>query len=279
MGVRFITSRDNPVLKTIRLASAQSRRVPEELVVAEGVRLVEEAMRNLCPVEALLVSESFGANARERTLLDSCASAGVRIYRAGDRLYQGVSGVVAPQGAVALVRIPVLGLAAVMRSTKPFFLCACEIQDPGNLGSLIRTAAAAGCSFVCATPGTVSARNPKTIRASAGAFFRIAVVERVPPPELLERSAESGVGLYRASASEGEDITRLRFPEATGILLGNEGQGFGNQDWSNLPAIRIPMASGVESLNVAAAGAVIAFEVRRHRVQADRHPVVEEHEP
>ncbi len=272
MNVRLITSKTNPVLKAIRNAAAPARHAPEELVVAEGVRVIEEAARNGCEVRTLLVSETFGATARESALLDSCAAAGARLYRAADKLYRTVSGVVAPQGAVALVRVPVAGLGAALRDPDPLFVCGCEIQDPGNLGSLIRTAAAAGCSFFCTTPGTVSARNPKTIRASAGAFFRIPVVERVAPGELVEGCAARGINLYRTSASEGEDFIRIRFGPATGILLGNEGQGFGRRDWSGIPAIRIPMASGVESLNVAAAGAVIVFEACRQRGGRARRP-------
>jgi TrmH family RNA methyltransferase len=154
----------------------------------------------------------------------------------------------------------------------PFFVCACEIQDPGNLGSLIRTAAAAGCSMLCSTKGTVSARNPKAVRASAGTFFRLAVVEGLAPADLLRSCKEAGVELYRTSALEGADFQELSYTGPIGILLGNEGQGFQRGDWAGVPALSIPMAHGVESLNVAAAGAIIMFEAARQRRASATRP-------
>jgi RNA methyltransferase, TrmH family len=265
MDFRLITSRDNQVLKTFRAAAAESRRMPEELVVAEGVRVIEEALRAASEIRVLLVSEGFGKTDRERALLAGCSGRDARIYRVAGSIFKTVTGVVAPQGAAALVRVPKAKIADALNTDAPFVVCACGIQDPGNLGSLIRTAAAAGCASICTTRGTVSARNPKTIRASAGTFFRLQVVEHVPVGDFLAACAARGVKLFRTSAGEGRDFSELFYSGRIAILLGNEGQGLRAEDWAGIPAVRIPMAPGVESLNVSAAGAIILFEAARQR--------------
>jgi TrmH family RNA methyltransferase len=269
MTKRFLTSRDNPVLKKFRLVLEQARRAPPDLVVAEGVRVLEEAAAAGLSLDAVLVGEGFGGTAREKALLDNWAASGVRTYEAADRLIRSFSAVVTPQGALALVRIPVRRLRDLDLSGSPLVVGACGIQDPGNLGSLIRTALAAGATCLCTTPGTVSARNPKTVRSSAGAFFRLPVIEGVAPDELLDYCRAAGVQLYRSSASEGIPFTRVDFGRPAGILLGNEAKGLA-PPWSGLPVFRIPMARGVESLNVAAAGAVVLFEASRQRSAPER---------
>ncbi len=274
MNLRLLTSRENPVLKSFRSAAAQTRSAPEEVVVAEGVRVIEEAVRSGNDITTLLVTERFGESDRERDLLEACERARARMYRVADRLFKTVTGVVTPQGAIALVRVPAALLPEALRRPDPLFLCCCGIQDPGNLGSLIRSSAAAGCAMLCTTAGTVSARNPKTIRSSAGAFFRIPIVEGLEPDEVLDRCAAERISLYRTCASDGKDFAEIPLTGAAGILLGNEAQGFHAGVWSRLPALRIPMAAGIESLNVAAAGAIIVFEAaRQRRAAANVRPV------
>ena len=117
-------------------------------------------------------------------------ASGATVYRASAPVYQYITGVVSPQGALALVAVPHCILGDVALPRESIIACASGVQDPGNLGSLIRTSAAAGCAFVCTTPGTVSARNPKAVRASAGTFFRIPVVEQVEPAAVIAYAQE-----------------------------------------------------------------------------------------
>jgi TrmH family RNA methyltransferase len=148
----------------------------------------------------------------------------------------------------------------------PLILCAAGVQDPGNIGALVRSAAAAGADMVCTTSGTVSARNPKAVRASAGAIFRLPVVEHLPPPELRRYCEQRQIRMYRAEAEAAVDYRRVDLRESAALVLGNEARGAADPEWADAPAIRIPMAKGVESLNVAAAGAVLLFEAARQRL-------------
>jgi TrmH family RNA methyltransferase len=265
MGIVRLTSKDNPLLKTIRLVASQARRAPADLVLVEGLRSLEEAAGAGCPIETVLLSDSFGADIRENQLLEGWASAGVRLYRAADSVISGLSDVRAPQGAIALVRVPKLRLKDVPLPHNPLILCACAVQDPGNLGTLIRTAAGAAAAMVCTTPGTASARNPKAVRASAGACFRIPVVEGVPPREFLSYCREHEVRIWRTDAHAGVACFEADLRSPSAILLGNEAQGISQPEWEPAPSIHIPMAPGVESLNVGAAGAILLFEAYRQR--------------
>jgi TrmH family RNA methyltransferase len=178
---------------------------------------------------------------------------------------RSLSEVVEPQGVIGLVTVPCLKLADIEIRREALILCLCGLQDPGNLGTLIRTAVAAGVSMVCTTPATVSARNPKAVRSSAGAFFRAKVVERVTPEDILAFCRIHGLTVYRTDAGRGIEYHRADLARPLALLLGNESHGFRDEDWQRMPALRIPLVGGVESLNVGTAGAVILFEALRQR--------------
>ncbi len=267
MTISQLTSRNNSLLKTLRLISSGSRRAPKDLAVSEGIRVLEELNKSHCTVEAVVISERFGNSCKEEDLLNVWLSKSVPVYRVSDTLFMSVSDVKTPQGAVALVRFPELVLDKIPAQQNALVLFACGIQDPGNLGTLIRTAVAAGATSVCATRGTVSARNPKTIRASAGAIFRIPVIERVDITAFINYCRLHSIKAYRTDVSEGLAYTRADLASPCAIVLGNEGSGIGQEQFAELPAIHIPMSEGVESLNVAMAGGIFLYEAWRQRSQ------------
>jgi RNA methyltransferase, TrmH family len=265
MSVSELSSRDNSLLKTIRLVSGGSKRAPENLVLAEGIRVLEEVNRAGSPIESALFSDGFGAAEREDRILKEWRRKGVRLFRTSEKLFQTVSSVQAPQGALALVKIPRLSLDRASFSRDPLVVCACGIQDPGNLGTLIRTAAAAGATMICTMKGTVSARNPKSIRASAGSFFHLTPFEDVDAVGFLEYCRRTSIQLYRTDAADGINYVEANLRSGCAIVLGNEGSGVGEREYQGARSIRVPMKRGIESLNVAVAGGIILFEAFRQR--------------
>jgi TrmH family RNA methyltransferase len=265
MAIVRLTSKDNPLIKTIRHVASQARNAPPGLILVEGLRSLEEAAAAGCAMEAVVMSDSFGTVFREKQLLEDWTSAGASLYRAADSLLSSLSDVRTPQGAIALVHVPELRLRDVPLSRDPLLLCACAVQDPGNLGTLIRAAAAAGAAMVCTIPGTVSARNPKAVRASAGTCFRVPVIEHLAAREFLSFCREHEIGMWRTDPHAGIPYFEANLRSPTAILLGNEAQGISQPGWETLPSIHIPMAPGVESLNVGAAGAILLFEAYRQR--------------
>jgi TrmH family RNA methyltransferase len=265
--VSQLTSKENPLLKTFRLVASGGRRAPKQLVIAEGVRILEEVEKADCDVEAVVVSEDFGSFQREKDLLDQWHARKIHVCKTSGRLFQSVSSVQTPQGAIALVLVPESDLLSISPEPNPLILYAGGIQDPGNLGTLIRTAASAGAHLVCTSKGTVSARNPKAIRSSAGAFFHLPVVEHVEAFEFRHFCEHHSIRLYRTHPREGVNYTKADLKSSCAVLLGNEGAGMNEKEFSGSLTIRIPMAEGMESLNVAAAGAVILFEASRQRLE------------
>ena len=270
MPIRSLTSKTNPIIRTIRLVADQSRRAPQDLVLAEGTRALAEALDAKLEIEAVLLSEQFDMSVRNQVLLEEILRSSMSVYRAPDAVFRHLSAVQAPQGILALVRIPVIPLEEVILPDRPLILCACAIQDPGNLGTLIRTADAAGASLVCSLSGTVSARNPKTVRASAGALFRLPVVEQIAAPDFLDYCARRSISLLSSSARGATTYFETDLARPCALLLGNEGSGIDETIWAGVPCVCIPMAPGVESLNVAAAGAILLFEALRQRTMRQR---------
>lgn len=264
MTAARLTGKNHPVIRRMRAVAAQARRAPPDLVFAEGLRVLEEALRSPYPLEALAASASFGRSPREAALLAACEQAGARIFRVAERLMRSLSTVRSPQGAVALVHFPRRPLPPAAR-VPPLIVAACGLQDPGNLGTLLRTARATGVTLVCTTQGTVSPRNPKAVRASAGALFHVTLAEDLAPQDLRDWCAGRGVRIYRTAAGEGPACWEVDLRAPCAVLLGNESAGVDARAWGNPPAVRIPMAAGAESLNVAAAGAVIMYEAWRQR--------------
>jgi RNA methyltransferase, TrmH family len=265
MPILRITSKDNPLLRTLRLVAAESRRAPDDLVVVEGLRALEAASE-LSEVHSVLIADSFGKHAREQRLLELWASNHhTKVCQAPDAIVGAVSDVRTSQGGIALVRMPRIALAEAPEAPNPLVLCACALQDPGNLGTLIRAAAAAGATLICSTPGTVSFRNPKVIRASAGACFRIPMVQSIAPEDFLRFCRKHGIQVHATGAGGRHACYEADLASPTAVLLGSESSGISVEEWPGIPALRIPMAEGVESLNVAVAGAILLYEAFRQR--------------
>jgi TrmH family RNA methyltransferase len=262
--VTHLTSRENPLLKKIRHLVSGSASTPGEPVVAEGNRVLHEVNRSGREIEAVVFSESFGRDTHERGLLEDWQNRGIRLYCVNQKLFASLSCLQTPQGAIALVRVPEVHFPPETdRDVLMLYLCG--IQDPGNMGALIRTAAASGVTLVCTAKGSVSARNPKAIRSSAGVFFHHIPAEQVDAGIFLQYCLDNSVQPYRTDTVRGVPYTETDLKSPCAILLGNEGSGMTDERFAGLSAIHIPMLNGIESLNVALAGAVILFEACRQR--------------
>jgi len=265
MPVRIIESKQNPRLKELRKALAQPGRNQRGLVAIEGPNLVGEAIRAGLRVESMFVGVSDGIGVGYQFEQDTAAHIDI-FFVPGDAL-KSMLLTESPQPVAALVEPPDWTWAHVLGTRKGssgLVVVLAEIQDPGNLGTIIRSAEAFGADGVVCLPGTVNAWNPKVVRASAGSVFRIPVLSAAEP-DALTRLREAGLRVLttRVQGAEPADLVDLA---GVALVIGNEGNGV-PADLAAIAdgAVTIPCPGPVESLNAAVAASVLLYEASRQR--------------
>jgi RNA methyltransferase, TrmH family len=253
----LVSSRANTRVKQLRAAFQGRARLSGGLVAIEGDHLLEEALLSGMVLKTVFVSE--------RREIPHMVPHGVEVLRLTEDVFESVVETQSPQGVAALIVPPVHDLDDVLKSTAPLILVAAGLQDPGNLGTLVRSAEAFGASGVLTTPGTVSAWNQKALRASVGSVFRIPVVG-VTPEEVANLKAR---GIRLMATVGGADATAAQnanFARSCALLVGNEGAGLG-AEWMRMAdeRVTIPCPGPVESLNAAVAGSLLLYEASRQR--------------
>lgn len=258
-----ITSRQNPLIK--RAQRIRDGEEPLHLFM-EGARLVDEALRSSIHLEALIYTTVFSESERGEALLARVARAHVRGALVPEAIMRTICDTESPQGVVALGGRPRFELDDVLRDESPLVVALDGLQDPGNVGTVIRAAEAAGASGVVTTPGTAEVYGPKALRASMGSAFRLPVVRRIPIDLVADEIGKMDGVVVGAVADGAIDYTRFNWKRPTMVVIGNEGAGLSSDALSSLSeTVSIPLASPVESLNAGIAAAVILFEAARQR--------------
>jgi TrmH family RNA methyltransferase len=254
------------VARLARLAGRRSVRADEGAFLVEGPNLVAEALRSGAPLEAVYV-EAGSRTDEVAGLLTAAARAGVSAFELDPGGLRRVADTASPQPIVAVATRPDVTVDELLVAEVVVVLVG--VGDPGNAGTILRTAEAAGAGAVAFAAGSVDPWNPKCVRASAGAIFHVPVVDAGDPAELLERLGRSGHRRLATVASGGTPYDRVDLTRPIAIVLGNEAHGLPDGlDALIDDAVTIPMAGRAESLNVAMAGAVVCFESLRQRRQA-----------
>ena len=256
----IVQSRHNQRVKALRAALRRGINEAGEIGI-EGPHLIEEAMRSGAEITAVFIrdgSSMISLPAMEEAIL---------LPR---EIFESAVTTESPQGIAALVRAPVWSLDDCLRERVPLLLITAGVQDPGNLGTLIRSSEAFGAGGVLMLPGTVSPWNAKCIRASSGSVFRLPVIS-VQPSEAFARLRARGIRILAASADGAVPATDADLNAPAAIVIGNEGAGISRELLAECDgAIRIPSPGPVESLNAAVAGSILLYEAARQRVAAAR---------
>jgi TrmH family RNA methyltransferase len=250
-------------------------------VGVEGVRLVEEALRSACRIEAVLFSETGERHHEHLAPLIDRPEIAFPLLRTTDRLFEGLADTEHPQGVAALVQPRTTSFDEILRTPSsacaPFLVVLAGVQDPGNVGTIIRTAAAFGATGAVTSAsgqsGTASPFSPKALRASAGAALHLPILPGMSLSILLTQFKIAGLHTLASCVHDSQDSERpplapweVDWCEPVALLVGNEGAGLPAEVERSADArIRIPMASGIDSLNAAAAAAILFYEAARQR--------------
>lgn len=265
MSFKHITSRDNPIFKQLKKLSENAReRRSEGKTLLDGVHLIESYMATFGDPEVLIIPE--GKSTVEATSLIQ-ALEHISTVMLPTLMFAELTPVTNATGILALIKIPQLPVP----ETIEFALLLEDIQDPGNLGSILRTAAGAGVQAVYLSLGSTDAWSPKALRGGQGAQFILPIIERAD----LLKELQSFQGNSYATAMEGESLYAQDLTSATAFVMGNEGAGLSKQIISaTSKRITIPMTTNkfgsIESLNAGAATAICLFERTRQIISRNR---------
>lgn len=250
----MITSTANAQIKNlIQLQKKSKIRREQDVFVAEGIKMYREAPKEL--VEKVYISKRFS---------DMPGLGDVEVV--DDRVFQSAADTKTPQGIMAIVRRTHYTMEEVMQGENPLLLILENIQDPGNLGTIVRTAEGAGITGIIMSSDTVDIYNPKTIRSTMGSIYRVPFVYETDMSEVLQRVKRQGIRTYAAHLKGVHSYEEPDYRTGCAFLIGNEGNGLtealaGQAD----EYIRIPMSGQVESLNAAVAAALLMYEANRQR--------------
>ncbi len=271
MSLKSISSRDNPLIKRFAaLTRSAPARKRNGLCLLEGEHLAQSYVAHIGTLEiiAIRANPATAANGDGSALTPAQQALVERSREAvlvAPALFDSLSTLVSPTGLLAIAITPPEPALA----TSGFVLALDEVQDPGNVGTLIRTAAAAGVQQVWLSPGCAFAWSVKTLRASQGAHFHTRVIDGVDLPTALANFKGSRWATLPRDIGSVKTVSLFdaRFGLDSALVLSNEGHGLSDAIMPALTGgLRIPMAAGVESLNVATAGAVVLYALARNRV-------------
>ena len=263
-----ITSKSNARVKALRASFSGKPSRPGDLLGLEGEHLIAEALRSGLTFQTLFLregSETLLARPLLSALNKNAAQETLTLSR---DVFASAVETASPQGIAATLLIP--SVVAPMPARHSIALILESLQDPGNLGALIRSAEAFGATQIFLTPDTVNPWNPKVVRASAGSVFRLHLT-RAPLAEIAARLTQQGTVLYAADAQPNHSTSLLHttFASHAAILIGNEGAGL-SAEALTLAHHRIRIPCAVESLNAAIAGSTLLYEALRQRHASNR---------
>ncbi|MHB1675286.1 MAG: TrmH family RNA methyltransferase [Acidobacteriaceae bacterium] len=261
-SAEIIRSRQNARLKDLRLRQLHPGIGADRLIAIEGDHLIEEAERSGLRFDTVFLREDRIAGRNHAFPSD------VKVLTVATDAFDHACSTESPQGIAALVEAPYWTLDSLLAAEQPRLVILAGLQDPGNVGAIIRTAEAFDASGILLTPGSVSPWNQKALRASAGSSFRLPIVS-LRDALLLRHLAEKQIPVYACIAGAGTSIFEADLRGPMAVVIGNEGAGISDEI---LPfcqgSLHVPCPGKVESLNAAIAASVLLYEASRQRSAA-----------
>ncbi|MGI8856413.1 MAG: TrmH family RNA methyltransferase [Thermomicrobiales bacterium] len=261
-----IESAANPLIKRIRALEQRKGREEHGAFFVEGIQAVWQAVEAGAAIETLVVAPDLLTSAPARAMVEQQRAAGTPFAEVAAALFERIASRENPSGLAAVIRMARHGIETLPITPTALFVALHEIGNPGNLGTIIRTADAVGGSGFVLIGDTTDPYHPSAVRASVGTLFRLPIVHAATIDEMFAWCADHRISIVTTSARAAHDHWEVTYPAPSLVLFGNEGRG--------LPAdvlergdlsVRIPMHGGASSLNLAVAAGVLLYEMLRQR--------------
>ncbi|MEG1500601.1 MAG: RNA methyltransferase [Clostridiales bacterium] len=265
----LISSRSNQYLKQIRILQQKKAREEKQLFLVEGLRLAEEAVSSSGELVYGLLSQDFLANSRGQKLANQALAKKIPLFLVEEEMLKQVCPTENSQGIVFVASYLLGDKLSFQQKIKDNLLIADKISDPGNLGTLLRTALAAGSQGILLLPGSVDIYNPKVVRSSMGAIFHLPFYQAQSNQEAWELVEALNLQIFMADAQGSLPYTKADLKQPAAILMGSEAHGI--EDFLQKPSVQsisLPMSCHSESLNVSVAAGIILYEIQRQRTLA-----------
>ena len=252
----IIESNQNKIIKEVNSLKAKKERDKTGLFILEGKRLVDE-IPNSWEIKYLLKAESYSEDINFEN-----------VYTVKDSLFEKISETVNPQGILAVCHIKEFDVTNVDYSNSPFFVVLENVTEPGNMGTLIRTADAAGADGIFLSKGCVDIYNPKVIRATMGSIFHLPIYRNLNLMDLMEDFKNNNVKTLAAHLKGTSTPYKVDMTTACAVIIGNEANGL-SDEISEMASdlVKIPMPGKAESMNAGIAGGILIYEAVRQRIE------------
>lgn len=250
----------NPRVVAIRKAIQRAELTSDGLLPVEGPKLIQEAVRS-----GVAITDIFVQRGKVTSVDVLHLKPDTPIYELDSDVFKTIQSTETSQGMMALVKPPQFSLSRILSVANPRIIVLGRLQDPGNVGTILRLAESFFATGCIALEGTVNIYNPKTMRASAGSVFRLPSVWSVALTEISRSLKSNGVSIVGTSPSASQTIDEWKWKGPLAVMVGNEGSGLSAEELQCCDAVvRIPQNPAVESLNSAIATAVILYEASKH---------------
>ena len=262
--VKEVSSPANHLLKQMKLLHERKEREKAQLFLLDGPKVLNEAITKRVEIVDIAVSESFLANGLPN--LDQ--SLVKYLYVMPDKIFGTAGTTVTSSGIMGIGRMrrKEFGIADCLMGDNPIVMVCDAIQDPGNLGTVLRSALAFGATGIVLSKGSVDQYNPKVVRGAMGASFALPIVNDLPMPEIIEQLHQRNVATILLDANASEMISQIDLKRPVAVLFGNEGHGFSEDTSKSVQHhVAIPMKQMSESLNVATSASIVLYECARAR--------------
>ena len=261
----LITSRDNSLLRQAR--AVRDGKV-DDLIFIEGLRLCEEALHSDLSLEAVIFSEEIAEKPKAAGVINNLSRNCARMATVSEKLLESISFTKTPQGIIVLAQRPDTSEARMAQNVHdiPLVIIIHQLNNPVNVGAVLRTAEAAGSTGVIATANTADPFSPKALRGAMGSAFRLPIWNGVSYSEAIEWCSRKGILAVCATATARLAYTEIDWTCARALILGTESTGLADAEINAAnDAVRIPMDGAVESLNVSVAAGILLYEAVRQR--------------